>query len=55
MTQDYRYKVFEAKQVVDDIILHEFEKIRDDVKNDNKEEKKLVEIIEKLKKENTND
>lgn len=53
--KDYRYKVFEAKQIVDDIILHEFEKIRDDVKNDTAEEKKLVEIVENLKKETKND
>lgn len=53
--KDYRYKVFEAKQIVDDIILHEFEKIRDDVKNDTTEEKKLVEIVENLKKETKND
>lgn len=42
-------------KVFADIILHEFEKIRDDVKNDTKEEKKLVEIVEKLKKETKND
>lgn len=42
-------------KVFADIILHEFEKIRDDVKNDTKEEKKLVEIIENLKKETKND
>lgn len=42
-------------EVFADIILHEFEKIRDDVKNDNKEEKKLVEIVENLKNEIKND
>ena len=42
-------------KVFADIILHEFEKIRDDVKNDNKEEKKLTEIVETLKKETKND
>lgn len=41
-------------KVLADIILHEYEKIRDDVKNDTEEEKKLVEIIESVK-ENTND
>lgn len=38
-------------KVFAEIILHEFEKIHDDVKNDTKEEKKLVEIVETLKKE----
>lgn len=42
-------------KVFADIILHEFEKIRDDVKNDTKEEKKLVEIVENFKKEMKND
>lgn len=42
-------------KVFADIILHEFEKIRDDVKNDTKEEKKLVEIVEHFKKEMKND
>lgn len=42
-------------KVFADIILHEFEKIRDDVKNDTTEEKKLVEIVENLKKETNND
>lgn len=42
-------------KVFADIILHEFEKIRDDVKNDTAEEKKLVEIVENLKKETKND
>lgn len=42
-------------KVFADIILHEFEKIRDDVKNDTTEEKKLVEIVENLKKETKND
>ena len=41
-------------KVLADIILHEYEKIRDDVKNDTEEEKKLVEIIENVK-ENAND
>lgn len=41
-------------KVLADIILHEYEKIRDDVKNDTEEEKKLSEIIEMVK-ENTND
>lgn len=41
-------------KVLADIILHEYEKIRDDVKNDTEEEKKLVEIIENVK-ENVND
>lgn len=41
-------------KVLADIILHEYEKIRDDVKNDTEEEKKLSEIIEMVK-ENIND
>lgn len=41
-------------KILADIILHEYEKIRDDVKNDTEEEKKLSEIIEMVK-ENTND
>lgn len=42
-------------KVFADIILHEFEKIRDDIKNDTNEEKKLVEIVENFKKEMKND
>lgn len=42
-------------KVFADIILHEYEKICDDVKNDTTEEKKLVEIVENLKKETKND
>ena len=42
-------------KVFADIILHEFDKIRDDAKNDTKEEKKLVEIVENFKKEMKND
>lgn len=42
-------------KVFADIILHEYEKIRDDVKNDTKEEKKLIEIVENLKNETKND